>query len=103
MKSYLIKYRLFYKRILGKRKLSPISNISSIYIFYSNMFRIVKQRREVKFRLVYAGMLDHEDSDNITNKFPIFRRVSTIRRGMAPTASPPRSRRHWLYYHNFEC
>jgi hypothetical protein len=31
------------------------------------MFRIVEQRREVKFPLVYAGMLDHEDSDNITN------------------------------------
>jgi hypothetical protein len=24
------------------------------------MFRIVKERREVKFPLVYAGMLDHE-------------------------------------------
>jgi hypothetical protein len=31
------------------------------------MFRIVKQRREIKFPLVYAGMLDHKDSDNITN------------------------------------
>ena len=31
------------------------------------MFRIIKQRREVKFPLVSAGMLDQEDSDNITN------------------------------------
>jgi hypothetical protein len=42
--------------------------IFHLYIyFYSNMFRIVKQRREVKFPLVYAGMLDHEDSDNTIN------------------------------------
>ena len=53
------------------------------------MFRIVKQRREVKFPLVYAGMHDQQDSDNKTNKFPNFRRVSTIRRGMAPLPPPP--------------
>ena len=42
------------------------------------MFRTVKQRREVKFLLVYAGMLDYElDSDNITN----FPKVSTIGEG----------------------
>ena len=48
------------------------------------MFRIVKQRREVKFPLVYAGMLDHEDSDNIT-KFQFFN---------WPPATAPLSRCH---------
>jgi hypothetical protein len=51
--------------------------IFHLYTFYSNMFRTVKQRREVKFLLVYAGMLDHELDSDITN----FPKVSTIGEG----------------------
>ena len=51
------------------------------------MFRIIKQRREVKFPLVYAGMLDHEDSDNITDisNFP----TGLNNKGACPPAPPP--------------
>ena len=59
------------------------------------MFRIVKQRREVKFPLVYAGMHDQQDSDNKTNKFPT---GLNNKERHGPTAPPPRPRRHWLLH-----